>query len=224
MDLRKLPLARSLSLIFDLDGVIVDSMPLHTLAWKRYLKKLGANPEDVAERMHGRRNDEIVRDFLGAGVSEDLVFEHGAAKERLFREMMAGELFARLVPGVKQFLERTEGIPVALATNAEPANVDFTLDHAGLRPWFHAVADGTQVSHAKPSPDIYLLAAAKLGTPPGNCIVFEDSPVGITAARAAGMRVVGVRTHSGALDNVDVSIENFLDPELERWLATQSPR
>lgn len=221
MDLR---LARGLSLIFDLDGVIVDSMPLHTLAWQRYLTALGVDPEDVAQRMHGRRNDEIVRDFLGLDVPPETVFEHGAAKERLFREMMADQLTDRLVPGIAEFLARASATPIALATNAEPANVAFTLDRAGLRSRFAAIADGTHVAHPKPAPDIYLHAARLLGTAPENCIVFEDSPVGITAARAAGTRVVGVRTHSGRLDDVELEIDNFLDPELEPWLACQSPR
>jgi len=223
MDSTDFPLARGLSLIFDLDGVIVDSMPLHTLAWQRYITKLGVDPEDVAQRMHGRRNDEIVRDFLGSAVSQDLVFEHGAAKERLFREMMAAELSERLVPGVASFLERAAPARIALATNAEPANVSFTLDRTGLRQWFAAIADGTHVAHPKPAPDIYLHAAKLLDTAPADCIVFEDSPVGIAAARAAGTRVVGIRTHSQKLEHVDVEVDNFLDPELERWLASQRP-
>ena len=224
MDSTELPLRRGLSLIFDLDGVIVDSMPLHTLAWERYLKALGVDSEDVAQRMHGRRNDEIVRDFLGNHVPERVVFEHGAAKERLFREMIADQLSTRMVPGIQGFLARTQSVPVALATNAEPANVDFVLERAGLRRWFAAVADGTQVKNPKPAPDIYLYAAKLLATPPENCIVFEDSPVGISAARSAGTRVVGVRTHSGALRDVDLAVDNFIDPELEPWLAQQDVR
>jgi beta-phosphoglucomutase len=171
--------------------------------------------------MHGRRNDEIVRDFLGQDVDSQTVFEHGAAKERLFRELMRDQLDRSLVPGVKQFLQRTRGIPVALATNAEPANVDFVLDGAGLRPYFRAVVDGTQVPRAKPAPDVYLLAAEKLGVAPANCIVFEDSPVGISAARAAGARVAGILSSAPRLDDVDVAVHDFLQPELEAWLLGQ---
>jgi HAD superfamily hydrolase (TIGR01509 family) len=221
-----LPLARGLALIFDLDGVVVDSMPAHTLAWQRYLERLGIVPrEDVTTRMHGRRNDEIVRDFLGPDVPPGLVFEHGAAKERLFRQIMAPQLMDRLVPGIDRFLARgslANGLaPVALATNAEPANVAFMLEGTGLSRYFRVVANGTHVKHAKPAPDIYLFAAERLGAEPRNCIVFEDSPVGIAAARAAGMRVAGVQTHTDPLDHVDVTVPDFLDPELERWLATQ---
>jgi HAD superfamily hydrolase (TIGR01509 family) len=225
MKTAELTLARGLALIFDLDGVVVDSMPAHTLAWQRYLERLGIPREDVSVRMHGRRNDEIVRDFLGEGVPAEVVFEHGAAKERLFREMMAPQLTDRLVPGVARFLERAaaapEPFPVALATNAEPANVSFVLQGTGLGRWFQVVANGTHVKRPKPAPHIYLYAAERLNMEPENCIVFEDSPVGIAAARAAGMRVAGVQTHAEALENVDIAVRDFLDPELERWLSTQ---
>jgi len=216
-----LPVARGLALIFDLDGVVVDTMPLHTRAWLRYLEQLGISRKDVATQMHGRRNDEIVREFLGPNVPNDVVLEHGAAKERLFREMMGADLVRSLVPGVADFLARTDGMPVALATNAEPANVDFALDGTNLRRWFQAIVDGSQVRNAKPAPDVYLLAAARLGVAPRNCIVFEDSPAGIAAARAAGMRVAGILTHGDALEHVDTSVCDFQDPELEKWLALQ---
>jgi len=214
-------LARGLALIFDLDGVVVDSMPVHTQAWQRYLQSLGIDGDDVAKRMHGRRNDEIVRDFLGPGVDAQTSFDHGAAKERLYREMMRGQLKRRLVPGVADFLQRASSLPVGLATNAEPANVDFVLDGAGLRSCFRAVVDGTQVRHAKPAPDVYLLAADKLNIAPENCIVFEDSAVGAAAARSAGTRVVAVLTHEASLEGVGFAVRNFLEPELEPWLAAQ---
>lgn len=217
----RLRLAAGLALIFDLDGVVVDSMPLHTLAWQHYLNSLGAGGHDVETRMHGRRNDEIVRDFMGPDVDPAVIFEHGAAKERLFRQMMGANLQRHLVSGITALLERASHVPTALATNAEPANVDFVLDGAGLRPYFRAIVDGTQVERPKPAPDVYLRAAAQLGMAAKNCIVFEDSPVGIDAARAAGARVVGVLTHSSELAGVDFSIVDFLQPELEPWLSAQ---
>ena len=83
--------------------------------------------------------------------------------------------------------------------------------------------DGSQVERPKPAPDVYLRAAELLKIPPRNCIVFEDSPVGVAAAAAAGMRVVGVLTHAAALDGVRFSIVDFLDARLDYWLTAQSP-
>jgi beta-phosphoglucomutase len=211
-----------LALIFDLDGVIVDSMPTHTLAWERYLESNGIDPANIEARMHGKRNDELVRDLFGSHLDGRAVFEHGAAKERLFREMIGATLAEKLVPGIREFLaEASKTVPLAVGTNAEPANVEFTLNGAGIRQYFRALVDGSQVPRAKPAPDVYLRAAELLGIDPANCIVFEDSPVGIQAARAAGMRVVGLLTHASRLENVDLAVRDFLQPELASWLAAQ---
>ena len=213
--------AAGLALIFDLDGVIVDSMPVHELAWRRYLESLGFDGSDIPSRMHGRRNDEIVRDFLGETMDQHAVLAHGAAKERVFRDLLRERLRESLVAGIAEWLDRVEGAPIALATNAERANIDFTLDGTGLRRYFDVIVDGSEVSRPKPAPDVYLLAAELLGISPRDCIVFEDSPVGVAAAVAAGMRVVGVRTHPSPLDGILFSVANFLDPPLNAWLSAQ---
>lgn len=217
-----LTLNPELALIFDLDGVVIDSMPTHTLAWERYLEANGIDPRGIEARMHGKRNDELVRDLFGADLDDGAVFEHGAAKERLFREMIGATLEAKLVPGVREFLaEASKIVPLAVGTNAEPANVDFILNGAGIRKYFRAIVDGSQVARAKPAPDVYLRGAELLDVAPANCIVFEDSPVGIRAARAAGMRVVGLLTHAARLDDVDIGVRDFDRPELESWLSAQ---
>ena len=126
-------------------------------------------------RMYGKRNDQIVRDFFGESLSAEEVAARGAAKEQLYREMIRGRLEEILVPGVRAFLERYRSFPKAIATNAEPANVDFLLDRADLRRYFQAVVDGHQVTHPKPHPEVYLRAAEKLGAAPRDCIVMEDS-------------------------------------------------
>ena len=220
----KLQIAPGLALIFDLDGVIVNSMPVHERAWRQYLGSVGIDAGDIPTRMHGRRNDEIVRDFVGDEADLDTIVAHGAAKERLFRDLLRADLRQHLVPGIEEWLEHISGAPIALATNAERANIDFVLDGvAGLRRYFDVIVDGSQVARPKPAPDVYLRAAELLNIPPRNCVVFEDSPVGVAAARTAGMRVVGVLTHS-SLSGVLFSVTNFLDPELDSWLALQGTR
>jgi len=213
--------AAGLAFLFDLDGVVVDSMPVHEIAWRQYLASVGAGWDDLPARMHGRRNDEIVLDFLGLTADQKSVEEHGAAKERLYRELMRDRLEHQLVPGLRRFLEQAAGAPTGLASNAERANIDFVLDGAGLRGHFRVIVDGSQVERPKPAPDIYLRAARELGVAPGDCIVFEDSPVGIAAARAAGARVVGLLTHERELEHVDLAVTDFLDLRLVSWLARQ---
>jgi beta-phosphoglucomutase family hydrolase len=215
-----------LARIFDLDGVIVDSMPLHTDAWRLYLRGLGitATDADIERRMHGRSNADIVTDFIGAKLDAVQTFEHGAAKERLYRELMRDQLQRYLVPGLVDFLDRCAGLPLGVASNAESANIDLVLDGAGLRDWFQVIVNGQQVRRPKPYPDVYLRAAELLGVAPRHCVVFEDSPVGVEAARAAGMRVVGVQTHSADLWGVEVSIRDFHDARLEPWLQSLKAR
>jgi beta-phosphoglucomutase len=219
----KLHLTPGLGLIFDLDGVIVDSMPFHRRAWQRYLELTGIGTRESLDFMHGQRNEEIVRGLLGPEAAIETVMAHGAAKEQMYRDMLRERLNEHLVPGIGEWLAHVSGAPIALATNAERANVDFVLDGAGLRPCFEAIVDGSQVERPKPAPDVYLRAAELLTIPPRDCIVFEDSPVGVAAAVTAGMRVVGVLTHAPALKDVRFSVANFLDARLDSWLSAQSP-
>ena len=112
--------------------------------------------------------------------------------------------------------------PMAVASNAERDNVRFILEEAKLTPYFRAVVDGYQVERPKPFPDIYLRTAELLGTPPADCIVFEDSHTGVQAARAAGMRVAGIGATHAELPGAALTVGSFLDPELEIWLQAQS--
>jgi beta-phosphoglucomutase len=211
-----------LGLLFDMDGVLVHSMPLHTLAWERYLESLGIKVEDLERRMHGKRNSELVNDLIASNLTEDIVFAHGAEKERVFREMMLERGIEQYrIAGVHEFLERHKNLPMAIGSNAEPANINFTLDHFGLRPYFKIAVDGHQVDHPKPFPDIYLKCAELLGLEPKQCIVFEDSPTGAQAGIAAGMRVVGVETTPTHFEGVSLTIKDFTDPQLESWLSQQ---
>ncbi len=197
-------------------------MPLHTEAWRQYLKNMSLEIEDLESRMHGKRNAELVKELIGGDLTDDIIFEHGAAKERLWRELMlTGGLDQYRVRGVARFLDRYREVPKAIGSNAEPANINFVLDRFGIRQYFDVIVDGQQVSQPKPAPDIYLKAAGLLGTKPANCIVFEDSPTGIEAGRAAGMRLVGVETAPTRFQSVDLHIQDFGDPLLESWLQAQ---
>jgi beta-phosphoglucomutase len=210
--------------LFDMDGVLINSMPLHTKSWEVYLQRLGVTVQDLEARMHGRRNPELVRDLLGDDLAEDVVLEHGAAKERLFRELMGEAISEFEIPGLLDFLNRYREVPKAIGSNAERANIDFTLDRLGLRPYFQVLVDGAEVTRPKPYPDVYLLAAQRLGFAPADCIVFEDSPAGTDAALQAGMRVVALETIPTEFSGVDLVIKDFLDAKLEPWIRAQLSR
>ncbi len=211
-----------IALIFDMDGVIVDSNPVHRQAWAAFNRRYGLETtEEMLQRMYGRRNDQIVRDFYGEGITAEEVDARGRAKERLFREMMAGRTEKMLVPGLRAFLERHRDLPMGVGSNAEPENVAFVLDETGLGQYFRAVVDGHQVRHPKPHPEVYLRVADLLETEPAKCIVFEDSHSGAAAAVAAGMRVIGIRTTDGNLPGTSLTIDNFLSGDLEVWLRAQ---
>lgn len=207
------------ALIFDLDGVIVDSNPVHVEVWREYLGRFGIEiPADLPERMYGLRNDQIVGTLMGGHYTAEEVFQHGAAKEELYRRRMRPQLARRLVPGIVRFLELHAGWPMAVASNAEPANVEFILRESGLSKYFPVIVDGHQVARPKPDPEVFLRAAELLGRAPSQCVVFEDSSAGVTAAKAAGCRVVALRTTHASLPEADLTVDDFLSPELEPWL------
>ena len=210
-----------MAFLFDLDGVLVNSMPLHTKAWEIYLERLGIKAANVEATMHGKRNPELVRELIAADLPEDIIQEHGAAKERLFRDLMSAEIERYQIAGLMDFLKRYPDVPKAVASNAERENIEFTLDRFKLKSYFRVVVDGWEVKRPKPFPDMYLLAAERLGVRPRNCIVFEDSPVGAAAGKAAGMRTVGVETIPTQFSGLDLVVHDFHDSRLESWLCSQ---
>jgi beta-phosphoglucomutase len=213
-----------IALIFDMDGVIVDSNAVHRESWVAFNRRYGLETtEEMHQFMYGKRNDQIVRGFYGDGITAKEVGARGRAKERLYREMIAGRTEEMLVPGLRAFLERHRDLPMGVGSNAEPENVAFVLDEAGLRPYFRAVVDGHQVHHPKPHPEVYLRVAELLETEPANCVVFEDSHSGAAAALAAGMRVIGLCTTFANLPGAVFTIDNFLNGDLELWLQAQMP-
>jgi beta-phosphoglucomutase len=202
-----------------MDGVIVDSNPLHRIVWEEYNRRQGIETtEEMQQRMYGKRNDDIVRDFLGRHLTDAEVFAHGAAKEALYREMLRPRIETMLVPGIRRFLENNAEIPKAVGTNAEPANLNFVLDEAGLRPFFLGAIDGHQVRNPKPNPEVFLRAAEAIGVAPQECVVFEDSYTGVQAGVAAGMRVVGLATTHSELPGAELVIPDFNSPALTAFL------
>ncbi len=212
-------MSRFKAFLFDMDGVVIDSNPLHVVAWEEYNRRHGVEmTPEMHRQMYGKRNDELIRGFLGDSLTDAEVFAHGAAKEALYREMMRPNVNDSLVPGVREFLARYQSMAMAVATNGEEQNVDLVLDGAGLRSYFSVALNGGQVKNPKPHPEIYLRAAELVGVAPADCVVFEDSHTGVAAGLAAGMRVVGLSTTHDDLPGVSLLIPDFRDPRLTAWL------
>lgn len=204
-----------------MDGVLVDSMPFHERAWEVYLAQKGLDASALNAQMHGKHNDELLREVFGEDLTIDQIQWMGAEKEALYRQLIVGELEGQLLKGVREFLELYSGTRKAVASNAIAANVDFVLDEAGLRKYFEQSVNGQQVKRGKPDPEIYLKVAALLNLEPEECIVFEDSQPGIDAALAAGMGVVAINSHRTTLIGQSVEADHFLDTRLHEWLASR---
>jgi beta-phosphoglucomutase family hydrolase len=205
-----------------MDGVIVDSNPTHREAWEQFNRRYGIETtEAMHQRMYGKHNADIVRDYFGSELPAEEVAARGAAKEEVYRELAGERLEQMLVPGLRDFLEEYRDLPKGVGSNAEPANVEFIIERAGLRKYFQAVVDGHQVRNPKPHPEVFLKVADMLGVDPADCIVFEDSPTGVQAGVAAGMRVVGIGTTFVNLPGTNLTVDNFQSGQLRRWLVSQ---
>ncbi len=209
-----------------MDGVLVESTSIHVQAWEIYLRRHGINPAGIMEKMHGKRNDQIVSHIWGNGISPAEAVRHGADKEQLYRDMMAPVFEQQIVGGVREFIAAAAaaGVPCAVATNAERLNVDFVLDRLGVRPAFGAIVDGDQINNPKPHPEVFLTAAQRLGVAPANCVIFEDSPGGMAAALASGAHLAALLTTLAEAPVAEIAIADFRDPRLLPWLSSLTPR
>jgi HAD superfamily hydrolase (TIGR01509 family) len=180
--------------IFDLDGVVVDSHPAHKRAWKMLLAELQktVTEAEIEFVVEGHKRSEILRYFLGDLTDEQIAL-HGEMKERFFKH--AG-LELKTIRGFDQFFQQTEEakIACAIASSAGRARVESTLLRFNLKHRFHAVVAGDDVAHGKPDPEIFRLAASRLRLSRDEVLVCEDAVNGVHAAKAAGMRCLALAT------------------------------
>jgi beta-phosphoglucomutase len=205
----------SFAFLFDMDGVLIHSMPTHIEAWRVWLQRHKVSADNLESRMHGRRNDALVRDLFGEHLSAEEVTYHGSGKEALYREMMAPQVEEYLVPGIRQFLDAFPEVPKGIGSNAERANIDFVLDAAGLRPYFSEVLSGEEMEFPKPHPHIWWDLSARLAAPREHCVIFEDSQTGLDSAHAAGIAAVAVNTSNERLAKYAKQVMDFRMPAAE---------
>ena len=184
------------AVIFDMDGVLIDSGAHHRAAWRALLDELGVVPTqpDYWRLTIGRPSVEAVPLLLGRETSWAEAQRLAARKQEYYRRLASGG--PTLVPGVAAFVTELAAlsVPRAVATSASRRDVEGLLTHARLRDRFEVVVAAEDVQRGKPDPEVYLLAARRLGVAAEHCLVFEDALVGVQAARRAGMRAIGVST------------------------------
>jgi beta-phosphoglucomutase family hydrolase len=182
------------AVLWDMDGTLVDSAKYHWQAWRDTMAHEGfpiTHEQFLAT--FGQRNDSILRQWLAERAAPDLIQRIGDAKEALYRQHVRKQGIKPL-PGVAHWLQQLhqQGWPQAIASAAPRANIETILDVLSASDIFQAIVSAEDVHKGKPDPEVFLVAARKLGVSPEHCIVVEDAPHGIDAARAAGMRSIGV--------------------------------
>jgi len=182
------------AVLWDLDGTLVDSADLHYQAWRETLGDRGRDhpPEEFA-RYFGKRNDHVLQGLFGDALRPSEALGIAEEKEARFRRLVR-EVGLRPVPGGREWLERLHaaGFRQALASSAPRINITASIEGLGFSPYLDAIVAAEEVEVGKPDPAIFLEAARRLGVPKGRCVVVEDSPAGLEAARRAGMRSIGV--------------------------------
>jgi beta-phosphoglucomutase len=212
--------ARPRAVIFDMDGVLVDSYRAHWESWHFMADELGkglTEPQFVTT--FGRTSREIIAEHWGADcLSLDEIAEFDRRKEALYREIVARDFPA--MEGASDLIRAlsTAGFRLAVGSSGPPENVALAIERLGAEAYFQTLVTGKDVTRGKPDPQVFLTAADRLQVPPADCAVIEDAPVGIAAANAAGMTSIallstGHTAESVAAANLIVKSLRDLSPE-----------
>ncbi len=217
--------------IFDHDGVLVDSLEFHQDAWLELGRRegLAITPEFIHQTF-GMTNPSIFQLLLGDAVAEEMVRRYGDLKEVCYRDIARGRI--TLMEGVRSLLDAlTEaGASLAIGSSGPRPNLELTVEACGLSGRFAALASLEDVTRGKPDPEVFLIAARRAGASPARAVVFEDAPFGIEAAKAAGMRAVGVTTshpaetlYRAGADDVVESLADYPVAALVEILRASAP-
>ena len=205
--------------IFDLDGVIVDTAVYHYKAWKRLANELSFDfTEEANENLKGISRKESLDLILGWGGVDKTEAERAelaTSKNSWYVEMISQMTPAEILPGTLDFLQalKTAGYKIALGSASK--NAGFILDKVGLTSYFDAIVDGNLVTASKPDPQVFLKGAEMLAIEPADCVVFEDAIAGIEAAKAGGMKVIGIGEPE-TLKGADLVIPGLHEMNIEK--------
>jgi HAD superfamily hydrolase (TIGR01509 family) len=198
------------AIVFDMDGVLIDSHPAHRAAWQQFLRSISIQVSDQSLEyiLEGRTRTEILRHFLGELPPAQLE-AYGKRKDDILRQL---EHYIRPAPGVLDFLRELDrrGLTRAVATSASEIRTASTLERLGMGGYFDAVVTAADVSAGKPHPQVYQLACACLSVQPQQALAFDDAPAGVQAARSAGMRCIGVTSNGGSNALLEAGAEQVI--------------
>jgi beta-phosphoglucomutase len=225
----RMPESAVSAVVWDVDGTLVDTAELHFAAWVRLCAELGRpfTREEFAATF-GRRNPEIIAHLFGPGLAAAEVDQLGFRKEEYYRA--AAGRGVELLPGVRHLLEglAAAGFRQAIGSSAPRQNLELILRLTRTEPFFQVVVSSEDTTRGKPDPQVFLVAAERLGVPPGRCVVVEDAVAGVQAARAGGMKCIGVtfvghhppdRLRDAGADLVVRTLEEVSPADLRRLLA-----
>ncbi len=217
---------KSWGAIFDWDGVVIDSSRPHELSWRMLAREESrVLPPGHFKRGFGMKSERIIPEILHWTDDPDEVTRLAARKGELYRGIIRKGGLSPL-PGVLRWLERLKAatVPCVIASSTNSKNIRCAMEVLRLETYFADMVAGEDVAHGKPDPEVFLLAARKLGMAPRRCVVFEDAHVGIEAARAAAMKVVGVATTHPAetlrdADKVVARLDELTVEEIGAWFG-----
>jgi beta-phosphoglucomutase family hydrolase len=210
--------------IWDMDGVLVDTGEWHYRAWAKVLHNYGVTlrPEDFWQTF-GMNNTDVLRVFIGPNVTPEFVKQVSDEKEQAFRDAARGQITA--LPGVREWLAwlQADGARQAVGSSAPMANINALIDELGVRPYFDALISGEHLP-GKPNPATFVLAAQKLGLVFEHCVVIEDAVTGVQAAKRAGMKCLAITNTNPAsalyeADKIVDSLESCSPELIKQWLV-----
>lgn len=201
-------------LIFDMDGVLVDSAASHLASWRRLGEELGvAFTDDQFFETFGRRNEQVIPMLLGDRFTADEITELGERKEAYYRETMSQDV--PVCEGAVDLIRECQsaGVAMAVGSSGHPLNIQLLINSMSVKDAIRTIVSGHDVSNGKPDPEVFLKAAVGLQMPPRHCVVIEDAPSGIEAALNGGFAAVGVTTNQPAcrLDHAHVVVGSLTE-------------
>ncbi len=209
-----------IAVIFDLDGTIVDNKKFHIKAWVEFCRRHGViiTEEEFENIGFGGTNKDYLKEFLNIEISDEDDFRLGEEKEQIYRELYTPYL--KPINGVIEFIKslKNNSIKTAIASMAPLSNVQFVLNKLKIQKYFDVVIDYYRVKKGKPNPEIFFNTAERLNILPENCVVIEDSKIGLKAGKNAGMKVIGIKTYhtSIELNEADITIKDFTELSIDR--------